>query len=170
MQFLEWQIYLVRKIAAVYGLSPQDLGLTHDINRATSEIVDQQTEDRGIRPLLTLLQDHLTREVVWDPAFGGRDNNLAFRFTKLNLKQTLNTAKIAGLELAGVPYRSVNEWRKGQGLEPWGPEFDEPMMVTPTGAVRLTDVPTAREVYEMKKPDPTGEPGGANADAGNAGT
>ena len=29
MQFLEWQEYLVRKIAAVFGLSPQDLGLTH---------------------------------------------------------------------------------------------------------------------------------------------
>jgi phage portal protein BeeE len=36
MQFLEWQVYLVRKIAVVFGLSPQDLGVTFDVNRSTA--------------------------------------------------------------------------------------------------------------------------------------
>ncbi len=31
MQFLEWQIYLVRKIAGVFMLTPQDLGVTFDV-------------------------------------------------------------------------------------------------------------------------------------------
>jgi phage portal protein BeeE len=150
MQFLEWQIYLVRKIAAVFQLSPQDLGVTFDVNRSTSEVQQEQTDDRGVRPLLRLVQEHLTREIVWDAAFGGPDNNLAFRFTRLNLRETLNQARVIDLQLAGVPYRSPNEIRREQGLEPWGPEFDEPMMVTPTGAVRLSDVPTAREVLESK--------------------
>lgn len=164
MQFLEWQIYLVRKIAAVFGLSPQDLGVTFDVNRSTSEVQDQQSEDRGIRPLLKVIQEQFTQEIVWDDAFGGQDNNLAFRFTRLNLRETLQHAKIQDIQLAGMPSRSVNEIRVEQGLEPWGPEFDEPMMVTPTGAVRLSDVPTAREVLESKEaPRETGAPQQATA-------
>lgn len=154
MQFTEWQIYLVRKICAVFGLSPQDLGLTFDVNRASGEIQQENTDDRGIRPLMALLQDYLTREIVWDESFGGLANNLAFRFTSLNLRETLAQAKVMEVQLAGVPWRSVNEIRKVQGLEPWGPEFDNPMVVAPTGAVRLDDVPSAREVMEQKKPAP----------------
>ena len=133
-----------------FSCHPQDLGVTFDVNRSTSEVQQEQTEDRGVRPLLRLVQEHLTREIVWDGAFGGPDNNLAFRFTRLNLRETLNAAKVIDLQLSGVPYRSPNEIRREQGLEPWGSEFDEPMMVTPTGAVRLSDVPTAREVLEAK--------------------
>ena len=148
MQFLEWQTFLVRKIASVFGLSPQDLGLTFDINRANSEVLQENTDDRGLRPLMALLQEYLTREIVWDRGFGGPDNNLAFRFTRLNLKETLSRAQINKLALAGVPWKSVNEARLEDGREPWGTEFDTPMMVTPTGAVTLDDVPTAREVME----------------------
>jgi HK97 family phage portal protein len=129
MQYMEWQNYLVRKIAAVFSLSPQDLGLTFDVNRSTSETLNDQSEDRGIRPLMRLIQEHLTREVVWDDAFGGPENNLAFRFTKLNLRETLGSAKVEEIQLARMPSRSVNEIRKEKGLEPWGPEFDEPMLV-----------------------------------------
>ena len=165
MQFLEWQIYLVRKIAAVFGLTPQDLGVTFDVNRSTSEIQQENTEDRGLRPLLALVQEYLTREIVWDPAFGGIDNNLAFRFTRLNIKETTSKAQINKLALAGVPWKSVNEARVEEGREPWGPEFDEPMMVTPTGAVRLTDLPTARELVDQTNPpaDQAGTPSSANS-------
>lgn len=159
MQFLEWQVYLVRKIAAVFGLSPQDLGLTFDINRSTGEVQQENTEDRGIRPLLSLIQDYFTREIVWDEGFGGPENNLAFRFTRLNLRETLNQAQVMKIQLAGLPWRSVNEVRKEQGLEPWSDEFDSPMVVTPTGAVRLDEVPTAREVVEQKNKPPAGQAG-----------
>jgi len=145
MQFLEWQIYLVRKIAAVFQLSPQDLGVTFDINRATSEVQSEMTEDRGLRPLLGLIQDYLTREIVWDEGFGGPDNNLAFRFTRLNLKETTSKAQIDKLALAGVPWKTVNEARVADGREPLGPEFDQLIMSTPVGAVSLTDIPTVRE-------------------------
>lgn len=158
MQFLEWQIYLVRKICAVFGLSSQDLNIDFDVNRSQGQVQQENTDDRGIRPLMGLLQEYFTREIVWDENFGGPDNNLAFRFTKLNLRETLNQANVMKTQLAGLPWRSVNEVRKEQGLEPWGPEFDSPMVVTPTGAVRLDDVPTAREVVEQKKP-PAGSSG-----------
>lgn len=159
MQFLEWQNYLVRKIAAVFGLSPQDLGLTFEINKATSEVIAEQTEDRGLRPLLALIQDYFTREIVWDRSYGGKANNLAFRFTRLNLKETTSKASINKLALAGVPWKTVNEARVEDGREPFGPEYDELMMVTPTGAVTLQDVPSAREVHEAKSTPPADQGG-----------
>lgn len=158
MQFLEWQIYLVRKIAVVFGLSPQDLGVTFDVNRSTAETQLQISEDRGLRPLMSLIQDYLTQEVIWDPTFGGSDNNLAFRFTALNLKETTAKANINSMALAGVPWKTVNEARLEDGREPLADEqYDNLMMVTPTGAVSLDQIPSAREVHEASiKPAPAG--------------
>ena len=151
MQFQEWNTYLVRKIAAVFAISPQDLGITYDINRATSEVQMQQTEDRGLRPLMSLIQDYLTREIVWDKSFGGPENGLAFRFLALNLKESKQQADINKAALAGFPWKTPNEARIDDGREPLGPEYDDLFMVTPTGAVRLADVPTAREVLDAQK-------------------
>lgn len=151
MQFLEWQIYLVRKIAVVFGLTPQDLGVTFDVNRSTSEIQLQVSEDRGLRPLMASIQDYLTEEVVWDDSFGGEDNNLAFRFTALNLKETTAKSNINKLALAGTPWKTVNEARIEDGREPLkGPQFDSLIMVTPTGAVSLDALPTAQEVHDAQ--------------------
>ena len=57
--------------------------------------------------------------MVWDAQFGGRANNLAFRFTKLNLKQSLQMAQIEEIALGKVAKRSVNEMRMEDGLEPY---------------------------------------------------
>jgi hypothetical protein len=150
MQFLEWQIYLVRKIAVVMGLTPQDLGVTFDINRSTSEIQLQVSEDRGLRPLMSTIQDYITEEVVWDPSFGG-ENNLAFRFVALNLKETSAKANINKLALAGTPWKTVNEARIEDGREPLkGDQFDSLIMVTPTGAVSLDELPSAQEVHDAQ--------------------
>jgi hypothetical protein len=151
MQFLEWQEYLVKKIAAVFEMHAQDLQMTNEVNKATSEVLDQQTDERGAKRLMRTVSGEITRQVVWDPSFGGRDNNLAFSFTKLNLRETLNHAKIDEIELAHMPSRSVNEKRMEKGLEPLPEEhFNWPMVITPTGAVSLRDVPTARELMESK--------------------
>lgn len=153
-QFLEWQIYLIRKIAAVFGMHATDLGISADVNRSTAEVQDQQTEDRGLRPLMNLLKSHLTREYVWAPEFGGQANNLQFKFTKLNLAESLRLAQYYKLALAGMPWESVNTALKEMGKEPLGPEFDELMMVTPQGAIALNDIPTGREFLEAKRPEP----------------
>lgn len=169
MQFLEWQTYLVRKIAAVFALSPQDLGITFDINRATADVQADQSEDRGLRPLLALIQEYLTREIVWDEAFGGRANNLAFRFTRLNLKESLSRAQMYKLGLAGVSWMTVNEARIADGRQPLsGDQYDQLMVITPTGAVTLDDVPSAREVQESKAP-PASQPGAPKKEPASSG-
>lgn len=150
MQFLEWQIYLVRKIAVVMGLTPQDLGVTFDINRSTSEIQVQISEDRGLRPLMSIIQETMTQEYIWDRGFGGPDNNLAFRFTALNLKESSAKAEILDKALAGVPWRYVNEARIEEGREPIKGLDGKLIMSTPQGALDLSDVPTVREFLEMQ--------------------
>jgi len=65
-QYMQWQIYLVRKICAVFGISAQELNLTFDINRATAEVQQDISEDSGLRPLLSLIEEYLNREFVAD--------------------------------------------------------------------------------------------------------
>lgn len=154
MQFLEWQNYLTRKIAAVFGLSPQDLNLTADVNRSTAETQDQHTEDRGLRPLMQLIQEYLTREIVWDEGFGGPQNNLAFRFTALNLKESTSRAEINKLALAGMPWKTIDEARVDDGRAPLGGQYAKLMAMSPTGVVHLEEVPSAQEVLDAKKPAP----------------
>jgi Phage portal protein len=157
MQFAEWQNYLLRKTALVFGLAAQDLNAVTDVNRASAGVFQENTEDRGLRPLLGLVGDYYTREVVWDEGFGGRDNNLKFAFTKLNLREDLNTAKVYEIQSGGIPTRTVNELRKKDGLEPWGPEFDVPMVTVGNQVLSLASVPTAGDVLEAsKKPEPSG--------------
>jgi len=151
MQFMEWQSYLLRKTALVFGLSELDLNAATNINRATGDVLQENTEDRGLRPLLDLVADYNTREIVWDEGFGGSENNLKFAFTNLNLAESQTKAKVQNTQTGGMPTRAVNELRKKDGLEPWGPQFDLPMVVTPTGVVVLADVPSAREVMESKE-------------------
>ena len=158
MQYREWLDYLVRKICAVYLISPQDIGLTFDINRATSETQMEMTEDQGLRPLLALVQDYFTREIVWDRSFGGPENNLAFRFTRLNIKESMSKANINKLALAGMPWYSINTARMDEGRDPIGDPNDESnpynklMANTSQGLVILEDIPTAKEIIETKQP------------------
>ena len=151
MQFTEWQNYLLRKTALVFQLSAQDLNAVGDVNRANGQVLQENTEDRGLRPLLGNVADYYTREIVWDESFGGQENNLRFAFTKLNMKETLDTAKVYEIQSGHMPTRAVNELRMKDGLEPWGPEFDKPMLLTPTGVVVLDNVPTAGEAMASKE-------------------
>jgi len=163
MQFLEWQMYLVRKICAVFGLSTMDLAIAGDSNRATADTQAEMTEDRGLRPLLGLIAEYLTREIVWDDTFGGPSNNLAFKFTRLNLKESLSRAQINQRALAGVSWKTTNEARREDGLEPLeGEQYDSLMVITPTGAVTLNEVPSAKESMASKKPEPGGPPAGGS--------
>ena len=174
MQFLEWQIYLVRKIAAVFSLTPQDLGVTFDVNRSTSETQAEQTEDRGLRPLLGLVQSNLTRDIVWSKEFGGPENNLSFVFTRLNMKESLTRAQINKLALAGMPWKSIDEARREDGREPLGGMYSLLMANTPRGLVTLDDIPNAREVAQQDSGSnvgdgsSSGEPAAAQSKSGVA--
>lgn len=164
MQFSEWQVYLVRQIALVYGMSPQDLGLTFDINRSQGDVQAELSEDRGLRPLADLIEDELTHQFVWHPSFGGPENNLSFRFTRLNINESLDKASINKIATANVPWKRVNEARVDEGREPIGDlndpgnAFNQILANTPLGLVRITekasDIPTPVELAGMQSKTP----------------
>jgi len=144
MQFREWQDLLIRCIAVVLGLAPMDLGITFDVNRSTAEQGAQNTDDRGLRPLMSLFQKYMTREVVWDRSFGGRANNLQFVFKSLNLNETKAKADINKVALGSVSWKNVNEARETDGRAPLGdPDdkgniFNHILVQTPKGMLDLT--------------------------------
>jgi HK97 family phage portal protein len=175
MQFLEWQEWLVRKISVVFGVSMQDLNQTANINRSEGEVQQTKTESRALRPLLSLLQDYLTREIVWDESFGGPENNWAFRFTRLNIKESLDKAQINKLALAGMPWISINTARTDEGRLPIGDLDDEEnpynklMANTPLGIVSLEEVLSAAEAASKPSPaESNGKPAASPSSTGPA--
>ncbi len=66
MQYMQWQVYLLRKIAAVFGIAPQDLGITFDVNRANATAQQELSEDRGLKPLLRLVEEQINVKVIAD--------------------------------------------------------------------------------------------------------
>jgi len=160
MQYDEWLKYLVRKICAVYLVSPQAIGLTFDINRSEGQVQQEMDEDQGLRPIMALGQDYFTREIVWDKSFGGRENNLAFRFTRLNVKDNMHKALYMEKALAGMPWQSINVALMDAGYPPIGDPNDPAnpynrlMANTGPGIVSIDDVPTAREVSVPQPPEP----------------
>ena len=152
MQFMEWNVWLVRQVAILYGLSAQRLSLTMDVNRANAEVLDEQDEDTGLKPLQEKIQSKLTTGVVQDESFGGRDNNLMFSFKDLNLKETKKKADINEKALGGAPWKMVDEARKDDGRPPIGGKLGSSLLMKlANGVVALDpeDIPTAREYMEL---------------------
>ena len=144
MQFREWLDYLNRQIAVAFGLSPMDLGITFDVNRSTAEAQGENSEGRGMRPLMAKLETAFTRHVVHDESFGGRNNNLRFAFTALNLKESKNRADINKIAMGSTPWKSANEARLMDGRPPLGDLDDENnvfnhvLALTPKGLMDIT--------------------------------
>lgn len=143
MQFREWEDLLIRCIAVVLGLAPMDLGITFDVNRSTADQSAQNTEDRGLRPLMSLFQQYMTREIVWDKSFGGKAANLQFAFKSLNLDESMSKASINKIAMPGIGWKSVNEARQTDGRPPIGDPTDEAnlfnaiLIGTPLGILNL---------------------------------
>lgn len=128
-QFLEYQVYLVRKICAILQISPQQLGVTFDINKATAGSQQEIYEDTGLIPLLLLVEDYLNREMVADfaPVLpNGRYDlhavNLRIIFPmvseqarQLHARESLAMAQQG---LAGLPSMTLNQILAARGEEP----------------------------------------------------
>lgn len=125
MQFREWLDYLVRQHAIVFGLSPMDLGITFDVNRSTADAQSDNTEGRGLKPLMAMLGKLITRHVVQDDSYGGKENNLQFVWTALNIKESQAKANINKVALGSTPWKTVNEARIMEGRQPLGDPTDE---------------------------------------------
>jgi hypothetical protein len=130
MQFMQWQEYLARKICAVFQISPQNIGLTFDINRATAETQADITEDNGIIGLMLLIEEYLNRELLADWAPIDKDGrprldnlNLRVFYAEVSEMQRMRHAerviRSASAALGGLPLLTPNEARAMLGEEPF---------------------------------------------------
>jgi len=149
---MDWLVWQARKIAIVFGFSAQDFSITFDVNRANAETQQEMGEDRGLKTILKKVQDYYTAEVCWDPFWGGRANNIAFRYPQVSDRSTLQKAQAKKISLAGVPYETINQARASMGLEPEGDPNDKEnpynqyLANTALGIVRLDKVASALDV------------------------
>lgn len=133
MQFMEWQIYLARKICAVFGVQPQDIGISFDINKSTAEVGAAFTADNGIAPLLDLIAEYLTREIVWR-----FDGTLRFSYTELGRSGQSAIAEYYKAALGGLPWLRINDALKERGQDGIGEYGDEIWVMSPKGYMPMS--------------------------------
>jgi len=145
-QFLEYHVYLVRKICALLQMSPQQLGVTFDINKATGETQQEIDEDTGLIPLLLSLEGYLNRELVADYApplpygrYDLRAVNLCVMFPLVSemarMRHAQESMQMASQGLAGMPSVTLNEVLAARGAETVKSGGDTFWIKTATGAV-----------------------------------
>ena len=133
MQFMEWQIYLARKICAVFAVQPQDIGITMDVNRASADVGAAFTQDVGIAPLLDLISEYMTREIVWR-----YDRNLRFVYTEVGRESQASMSDYYKAALSGLPWLKLNEALQERGHEGIGTMGDDIFIPSPKGYIPLS--------------------------------
>ena len=159
MQFMEWQVYLARKICAVFGVQPQDIGISFDVNKSTAEVGAAFTADNGIAPLLDLIAEYITREIVWR-----YDKSLRFAYTELGRSSQSAMAEYYKAALSGMPWLRLNDALRERGQDGIGEWGEEVWINTPQG-------PMPHTLYlEYVKTKILAAPEGDNPPAGEPGT
>ena len=130
MQFMEWQVYLARKICAVFAVQPQDIGISFDVNKSTSETGAAFTYDNGIVPLAELIAEYLTREIV-----ARYDADLRFVFTEIGRTAQQTIAEYNKMALGGLPWLRINDALRERGQDGIGEIGDQILFQTPKGYV-----------------------------------
>lgn len=128
-QWMEWMEYLAIKIAVVFGLAAQTFSLTADVNKATASSQQDIEENKGLIPLLLLLEEYLNRQFIADfaPRTGvGRTDinklNLRILFPEVSetarMMHAEKTIQLATQSLAGLPSQTLNQVLMARGEIP----------------------------------------------------
>jgi SPP1 gp7 family putative phage head morphogenesis protein len=113
LEFLETQKWYFNIIISAFGLSPSELGITDDLNRATSATQSELVKRKGIRPFLKLLESYINCGVVSEFGFEG----VEFQFIYDDPAEKNARLNNYQLELS-MGIKTINEVREEQGLEP----------------------------------------------------
>ncbi len=111
--YLKWQEFLIREIATAFGLSPQNLGVERDVNRSTGEVAEDRDWDTAIRPMATLVQEHVNRDILQ----GRLQLPLRFQFVGLDREDEKATSDIL-TKYYSANTLTPNEIRERLGIQP----------------------------------------------------
>lgn len=124
MQFLEGQKQTWLQVMANFGVSPVDIGIFEDVNRATAGSAAELGRRKAIRPILKKIEDLVNSQLL--PELGAVNVKFAYVVddpVEERMKAELNEIYVR----SGI--KSVNEIRIEQGLPPvsWGDGPSNPM-------------------------------------------
>lgn len=133
MQFMEYTQFLARLLAAAYGMSGQDIGLTDEVgSKNVSETQKDISEGKGYTSVLTLLKEVINEQVIAD--FGYDD--LEFEWVAIDSTEPDIASQIYDKSLRNGTM-TLNEVRQKLGETPYGEWADNPMILTGEGYVPL---------------------------------
>lgn len=148
MQFFEYMQFLARLLCAAYGMSGQDIGLTEDVgSKNVSETQKDLSEAKGYGSILTLLKEQFN-DLIWRD-FGYKD--IEFDWVSEDNTDIKTSGEIYDLALKNGTL-TINEVRQKLGEEPFGSEFDAPMVLTGTGYIPMIATPEEEDESEGEKP------------------
>ncbi len=148
MEFMEYMKFMARLLAAAYGLSGQDIGLTDEVgSKNVSETQKEISGEKGYSSILHLIKEIFNQEIIWKD-FGYTD--IEFDWVADDTMDPKDAADLFTKELqAGLC--TPNEARQKLGhdkyTEPWA---DQAMVLTTTGYVPVMAAPT--EPTDTEKP------------------
>lgn len=64
LEWLESQKWYYKMVITMFGLTPTELGISEDSNRATSATQAEVSKRKGIRPLIKLLEKKINKEII----------------------------------------------------------------------------------------------------------
>lgn len=118
MQFYELNLWLARIICAEYEISPQEIGLTQDVNRATAQVQKGITSE-GIDNMLVTIAEEINTDLIGDLA---RNVDKRFRDVEFcwDVEVSVTEKERAEIDkiLIETGLRTIDELRLRDGLEP----------------------------------------------------
>lgn len=122
MQFEKWLNFLINIIASLYGIDPAEIGFPNrggatggkggsTLNEADPQKKLQQSQNKGLQPLLRFLEDLINKHIVSE--FGDK---YLFQFVGGDTKSEEDKLNILQTEVQ--TFKTVNEARKERGLKP----------------------------------------------------
>ena len=141
MQFMDYMNFMATLLAAAYGLSKQDIGLTEGLDRAIAETEKDLSQAKGYGSILALLKDEFNKQIIWDDL---NFDQIEFDWVAPDTTDPAALGEIIDKRLRNGTL-NLNEARKMMGDEPLGDWADVPVILTGEGFVKLEDAFTSAE-------------------------
>ena len=131
-QFEKFEKWLMLNVCSVMEVPPQAIGFQFDRGKGATEAEWEIGKEKGMMPMAALLKEIFDQMIQED--LGHSD--MEFVWTNVNPTNKLEEAKVFS-ELVNSGAVSVDEWRRGEGMEPIGCDN---YIKTPTGVVFVKDL------------------------------
>jgi phage portal protein BeeE len=154
LELLEQQKWFSKLCLACFGVTPSEVGLTEDSNKATELAQSSVFKRKAITPIVRLLEYKLNMQVINDlPWIKGKyENKVKFVFNKYDLGEELSKRQILWGDI-NSRLRTVNECREEINYDEieGGNEFEKNVFGFQNTSVIESDEDNSEEKYFKKK-------------------